>query len=172
MIRKLAGVAVFGCLFISPALAQAPAAASVEEMSAQDMVEKLWAAPVRRGVRNLTPVPRNLDLVVNFDLGSARIQRSSEQLLDNLAKAMQSERLAGQSFVLEGHTDSSGNAQLNQELSVRRASSVARFLAARGAPASRLKALGKGSSEPLNPANPEAAENRRVRVIAMPAAVN
>jgi flagellar motor protein MotB len=42
---------------------------------------------------------------------------------------------------------------------------VRQYLILLGVHASRLQAVGKGSSEPLNRQDPLAAENRRVRVV-------
>jgi flagellar motor protein MotB len=43
---------------------------------------------------------------------------------------------------------------------------VRRYLIDNGVSASRLRAIGKGKSELLNPSDPFAAENRRVEVLA------
>ena len=68
-------------------------------------------------------------------------------------------------FRVAGHTDSVGSAARNQTLSEQRAQSVVTYLTTTHhlAPA-RLEAVGKGSSEPLIPANPTAGENRRVEI--------
>ncbi len=109
-----------------------------------------------------------LQLSVQFELGSAAIAESSRALLQRLAKAMASPALAGLAYRIEGHTDSSGGAALNQRLSERRAESVTAFLiAAAGLPEDRFVPVGFGSSQLLDPANPEAAVNRRVVVVSL-----
>ena len=69
-------------------------------------------------------------------------------------------------IVLEGHTDAKGSAAYNKILSLKRAQSVRTFLSTKHSiPASKLRAIGKGSTELADPKNPEDAANRRVRII-------
>lgn len=67
---------------------------------------------------------------------------------------------------IEGHTDSSGRAEMNQKLSQRRAESVKNFLTDRGIDPARLTAVGYGSSKPLQSnETPEGRkQNRRVEL--------
>ena len=62
-----------------------------------------------------------------------------------------------------GHTSAEGDAEFNQKLSEARAQAAVDFLVGRGVEASRLEAIGKGSSEPIDENNPEA--NRRTEFI-------
>jgi outer membrane protein OmpA-like peptidoglycan-associated protein len=64
---------------------------------------------------------------------------------------------------LVGHTSAEGDAEFNQRLSEARAQAAVDFLVSRGIDASRLEAIGKGSSEPLDPNNLEV--NRRTEFI-------
>jgi len=147
-----------------PALAQPAGSASVDEL-----VEKLSPAPpTTRGLRNLVPEPRSVDLVVQFEFDSARIQATSSPLLDNLANAMRSERLSSLRFRVEGHTDAKGSATYNLRLSQRRAEAVIAYLASAGVDRARLSGEGRGASNLLLPDAPYAMENRRVRVTAAP----
>jgi outer membrane protein OmpA-like peptidoglycan-associated protein len=68
---------------------------------------------------------------------------------------------------VEGHTDAKGSAKYNDELSSRRAQAVAEFLASQGVAVERIQSQGKGFTQLLNPQQPEAAENRRVRIVAI-----
>ena len=148
----------------SPVGAQTSASATVD-----DLVDRLAPAPAAtRGLRNLVPEPRSVDLVVQFDFDSARIQPGSEPLLDSLAAAMRSERLAGLRFRVEGHTDAKGNAGYNQRLSQRRAESVITHLSGAGVERARLTGEGRGAADLLRPDQPYALENRRVRITATP----
>jgi outer membrane protein OmpA-like peptidoglycan-associated protein len=65
-----------------------------------------------------------------------------------------------------GHTDNVGNANSNLVLSQNRAESVKTYLASLGINSNRIKAIGKGSSEPKTPNDSEEGRlmNRRVEV--------
>ena len=108
-----------------------------------------------------------LDLVIQFDFDSANLQSASKPLLKKLAAAMNNSRLSSVSFMVEGHTDRKGSASYNDSLSRRRAESVVTFLKSNQVDAGRLQSVGKGFSELLVPDQPEAAENRRVRIMAV-----
>jgi outer membrane protein OmpA-like peptidoglycan-associated protein len=116
------------------------------------------------GARKLVPEVRSIDLVIQFDLGSAKLQENSKPLLDNLAQAMKGERLKEMKFKIEGHTDASGSASLNDKLSLERAQAVLQFIQQKQITPERLVAEGKGFRELLMPDKPQAMENRRVRI--------
>lgn len=68
---------------------------------------------------------------------------------------------------IDGHTDASGKEAYNQQLSVRRAKSVSKVLAAVGMPEQNIQLQGLGSSQPVA-SNGTAAgrtENRRVSIV-------
>ena len=111
------------------------------------------------------PPPPGISLQIGFDFDSARIRPDSMTLLARLAQALVSPELADGRFRIEGHTDARGAAAYNQRLSAARAEAVAHFLVQRGVAADRVQAVGRGSSEPANPRDPIAAENRRVHVV-------
>jgi outer membrane protein OmpA-like peptidoglycan-associated protein len=68
------------------------------------------------------------------------------------------------SLIVEGHTDSTGTAEHNNDLSERRAKAVVAYLTGRGIAAGRLSAIGNGEGEPVDDnATPAGrAGNRRV----------
>ena len=142
----------------------------LQQASKEDLIEKLTppAAPATRSLRNIAPKPVTVDLSINFDFDSARLQASSKPLLDNLAQAMNSERLSALRFKVEGHTDAKGKPEYNQDLSARRALAVQNYLLSQNVGAQRLQAEGKGASELLDPDQPLASENRRVRISVNP----
>jgi len=70
--------------------------------------------------------------------------------------------------MIEGHTDAKGTAKYNLELSTRRAQAVVDYLKSQSVAIDRLEAVGKGFNELLNEDDPLAAENRRVRIVAVP----
>ena len=158
-------------LFSTAAYSQVPA--PIKSATANDLVEKLAPAeeqPKTRslGNRNLVVKPKSVDLVIQFDLDSAKLKNESRPLLDELVEAMKNERLLTIKFKVEGHTDAQGSEQHNIKLSQNRADSVLAYLTAKGVDKDRLTGEGKGFSELLTPDNPKAAENRRVRIIAQP----
>ena len=145
----------------------------LKSTSAAELVERLAPAedqPKTRslGSRNIVVKPKSVDLVIQFDLDSAKLKEPSKPLLDNLVEAMKNDRLAAIKFKVEGHTDALGSEQHNLKLSQSRADSVLAYLTAKGVDKDRLTGEGKGFSELLTPDNPKAAENRRVRIVAQP----
>ena len=110
--------------------------------------------------------PGKANLLITFETDSAQLTLESQNTLETLARAMQSDALAGFSFRVEGHADARGDGERNQKLSQLRAESVAAMLASRyGILPERLLAQGKGSNEPLNKARADAPENRRVTIV-------
>ena len=103
---------------------------------------------------------------IQFAFNSDRIDGASATTMNNLASALGSDELKGRSFQVIGHTDGVGSAGYNVRLSQMRAASVKRYLTEHGVTADRLSASGKGASELLNKADPTAAENRRVEIVA------
>ena len=68
---------------------------------------------------------------------------------------------------IRGHTDSSGNAEKNLQLSLERARACATFIASQGISSDRLQAYGLGDREPLvDNSTPFGRErNRRVEFV-------
>ena len=158
-------------LISTAAYSQVPA--PIKKATANDLVEKL--APTEDqtktrslGNRNIVPKPKSIDLVIQFDLDSAKLKPDSMPLLSSLVEAMKNDRLAAIKFKVEGHTDAQGSEQHNFKLSQSRAESVMAYLTSQGIDKDRLSGEGKGFSELLVPEKPKAAENRRVRITTLP----
>ncbi len=66
-------------------------------------------------------------------------------------------------LLINGHSDTQGNADYNLFLSKERAKKVAQFLIEYGAPENQIKITGMGDSQPLNDVN-SFKENRRVEL--------
>ena len=95
------------------------------------------------------------------ELGSAEVAPASEPTLREIAKilSLNPERCV----LVEGHTDATGNAERNLELSHRRAGSVVKFIVEKsGIDRNRLVPIGKGSSDPMKNIDPRDKKNRRV----------
>lgn len=100
---------------------------------------------------------------VRFETGSAKLTRSSEDIIRQAAEAIEGAP-AGTRVEVGGHTDNQGDATHNQLLSEQRARAVADALIAAGVPADRLAARGFGSNRPIGDNGTEAgrAANRRI----------
>jgi len=114
------------------------------------------------------PAGTGLSLAISFEPNSAQLRPESGATLGALVAAMISPELRGQRFVIEGHTDASGTPAQNLRLSRERAEQVRLYLVTLGVEGERLRAVGKGASEPVNARDPRSPENRRVRVVALP----
>ena len=161
---KAALAGVWCVALAAPAMAQDPAP---KELPSQQQIIEALAPSKGPRLRNfsLEPAPPvTLDISVGFEVNSARLDAKGRQALDTLAAALKAPELAEHQFRIEGHTDSSGRAAANQQLSERRALEVVRYLVTHGVERARLEAVGKGQSEPLIADNPRDPRNRRVRV--------
>jgi outer membrane protein OmpA-like peptidoglycan-associated protein len=105
-------------------------------------------------------------LMITFRTDSAELTPESIAALATVAAALQSDRLAGFSFKVEGHADPRGGVDYNQRLSQLRAEAVvSQLVAQHGILPERLVAVGRGSSELFDERRPEAPENRRVTIV-------
>jgi OOP family OmpA-OmpF porin len=102
---------------------------------------------------------------IQFDVNSAELRPESQNILKQIAEALQ--KNPALRLRVEGHTDSTGDAAKNLELSKLRAQSVQKALAAMGIADGRLTAEGYGQTKPIasNDTNQGRAENRRVEFI-------
>ena len=83
---------------------------------------------------------------VEFASGSDHLRPTSKAVLNNMASL-----LTKVSFPVEiqGHTDSSGTPEINQQLSQSRAEAVLSYLVEQGVPAETLSAKGYGDTRPI-----------------------
>jgi outer membrane protein OmpA-like peptidoglycan-associated protein len=108
----------------------------------------------------------SIDLEIFFDYKSAQVTAKAATVLSTLGRALSDARLAEDSFLIAGHTDTKGGAAYNLELSQRRAESVRQFLIANyKIDPGRLIAKGYGLQQLKIPGDPLAAANRRVQIV-------
>ena len=115
----------------------------------------------------LAPAPAELSVMlrINFALGSAALTPEALRDLDQVAAALLAPRLTDVSVLLDGHTDASGTAGYNLDLSRRRADAVLAHLVRRGVPRDRLRAVGYGESRLLSGHPPADGFQRRVEIV-------
>lgn len=103
-----------------------------------------------------------------FDTDSAALRASLQSDLRALARNVQ--RYPDSTIDVIGHTDNSGSAEYNQDLSARRATAVAGVLLEQGVAPSRVRSFGRGEAEPVatNLTAEGRQQNRRVEIIIRP----
>lgn len=108
----------------------------------------------------------NFDVEIDFDFDSDRIKPASFQALGAMADALHHPVLLDDKFLIVGHTDAKGTRQYNLDLSQRRADAIRNTLiTVFRVPPQRLAAFGLGEEQLRDPANPDAAVNRRVQLL-------
>ncbi|WP_209037476.1 OmpA family protein [Mameliella alba] len=107
----------------------------------------------------------SLDVKVYFAHDSAFLTPPARRDLDLIGQALRSAQLMNNRYLIAGHTDARGPEDYNVDLSYRRAWAVKRYLMRyHSIPSWRLEVVGWGERYPRNPADPYAAENRRVEI--------
>jgi outer membrane protein OmpA-like peptidoglycan-associated protein len=103
-----------------------------------------------------------------FDIDSAAIRANLQSDIRALARNLQ--QYPDTTVDVIGHTDNTGSAGYNQDLSARRAQAVAGVLLEQGVSPARVRAFGRGESEPVaSNLTPEGRQqNRRVEIIIRP----
>jgi outer membrane protein OmpA-like peptidoglycan-associated protein len=98
---------------------------------------------------------------INFASGSADIDEDGKKLLDAIAPC-----LTGP-YEIDGHTDSSGDDEINLPLSKHRADAVRDYLVGKGVAAANLTTEGFGAERPIadNATDEGKAKNRRIEFI-------
>jgi outer membrane protein OmpA-like peptidoglycan-associated protein len=96
-----------------------------------------------------------------FDLGKATLRIESNAELDRLVKLMNDAPKL--KIEISGHTDNTGSAAMNENLSQQRANAVVAYVVTKGIDASRLTAKGYGSKKPIatNETDAGRQQNRR-----------
>ncbi|HHM04255.1 MAG TPA: OmpA family protein [Gammaproteobacteria bacterium] len=103
---------------------------------------------------------------LKFAFNSYQLTPEAKRVLDNLSAALKEDELAQYTFRVEGHTDAVGSEEYNLSLSQKRALAVQSYLVLEhGIPLERIKVVGKGETELLDPEHPDSGVNRRVAIV-------
>jgi outer membrane protein OmpA-like peptidoglycan-associated protein len=102
---------------------------------------------------------------VLFDTGAATLKPGADLSLNRLASYLKAHPQTKVS--IEGHTDSRGSEEYNEELSKRRADAVAKALVERGVSADAVSTVGRGKGYPVATNDTAAGrqQNRRVEIV-------
>ena len=140
-------------------------AASIERAFAEGETAARQLSVVSGASQVTTVTQVSVAVPVVFKIGSARLSQQSQQVLQAVAAAMNSQSLQSADFFVEGHTDASGSVQLNLKLSQKRADAVKAYLVQQGVDAARLTTVGYGEAMLLKGYAPENARHRRVEFV-------
>ena len=101
---------------------------------------------------------------IEFVVGTADLVPGASIGIDLLATYMQ--KNPGKTVTLEGHTDNTGSAQLNKDLSQQRADFIRSVLVSKGVAEDRITAIGYGQSQPIESNDSQAGrqKNRRIDI--------
>ena len=102
---------------------------------------------------------------INFDIDKDFLKPGAEKIIIEIVKLMKNN--ADLAIEIQGHTDNTGSAQHNMDLSQRRAEAVQKFLMIYGINPSRMPAKGYGMEKPVdsNDTQEGRAMNRRVELV-------
>lgn len=106
----------------------------------------------------------DLARAIYFNTGKATFTDETAIRLEGIAKILV--QYKDINFTVEGHTDSTGSAKINDKLSQSRADAVRQYLIDNGFPADKITAKGFGSANPIgdNKTSKGRQENRRVEI--------
>ncbi len=140
-------------------------------------LEKNLADQIKNGQAKVDKLPNDVVRVTMtsstaFDTNATEIKPGFHGAMDKIADVMV--RYGKTTLTIVGHTDNVGSDQQNQQLSERRATSVAQYLEAKNVHPMRLALQGKGESAPLASNATEAGRqaNRRVEIYVEPVVAN
>lgn len=104
------------------------------------------------------------DSGILFEIDSYNLSIAAKSNLTSLASTLK--KYEDTNVLIEGHTDSSGSEEYNQDLSVKRANSVLQYLSDLDVGTRRMTSIGYGENQPIaeNDTDNGRSKNRRVEV--------
>jgi OmpA-OmpF porin, OOP family len=176
-----------GCVAVAPVIADQPAV-----VDSQSIVRSLSAPAQAPATRGLVVAPRTaggsgaaagadaaagaaggerkVALDIRFANDSDRLTTAAHAQLEQLGAALSASELLRRRFLIAGHTSATGSAPHNLRLSQARARAVRAYLLEHFQIApERIEATGYGSARPLAEFPPDALQQRRVEISALPA---
>ncbi|SHH40965.1 OmpA family protein [Cognatishimia maritima] len=116
------------------------------------------------GDRLIVTLPQDILFATDSTFVRSDLQRDLRAIAGNLLAYPNS------TIQILGHTDNTGSAAYNQDLSLRRAQAVTAVLQDAGVPSSRMRAIGRGEDQPVasNLTAEGRAQNRRVEIVILP----
>ena len=106
--------------------------------------------------------------IINFATASYQIPEENKAILNNAAILLKNVKDA--KLTVAGYTDSTGNANSNKALSLKRAQAVVDYLVSQGVDAAQLSAVGHGADHPVadNATEEGRFKNRRIEFSVSP----
>ena len=103
----------------------------------------------------------------NFATNSSALTNAGRNALSRMASDLLRDKVVIHNIAIIGHTDNVGSHAANQQLSQRRAASVAAYLASRGLNRGLMTVVGRGETQPIsnNASAAGRAQNRRVNIV-------
>lgn len=138
-------------------------APSADEL-ADTMFPVRYRSVVLKSGETTAPKPKVVGMLINFEFDSTQVRPESLPFLAAVGDMLSKTGFESETVLIEGHTDASGEAGYNQQLSLRRAGAVRDYLVNQyGIDPQRLVVAGKGEAEPYSAQDPGHAINRRVQ---------
>lgn len=136
--------------------------AEMEKKAAMEALHHIKGGQVKNDARGTV-----ITLAGNvlFEQGKATLLPAARNTLSDLAKALV--KMQAQTLVIEGYTDNTGTDKRNATVSQARAEAVLGYFASQGIAAEKMKAVGKGNTNPIakNTTAEGRASNRRVEIV-------
>jgi outer membrane protein OmpA-like peptidoglycan-associated protein len=114
------------------------------------------------GLKSVAPLSDANRVIINFNTGSVQPPEDSLAALDSMVEQIRTNPRA--TILVEGYTDSSGDADYNRQLSKFRAMTVKSYFIGKGIQPSKIDAVGMGTDNPIASNATLAGRNKNRRV--------